>query len=77
MVIMMYFCNSDFENGGGMLKFSSPLTLELVASLKEALRVYNNARATKKLSKSDGDLRSPKSSDGDIGMIIIKMVYSV
>lgn len=58
---MSYF--SEYQNGGGELKFSSPLASELVTALKEGLREHSAARAAKKLSKSEGDLRAPQGAD--------------
>ncbi|XP_059057584.1 uncharacterized protein LOC131851160 [Achroia grisella] len=68
--------DSDFTNGGGELKFSSPLAAELVAALKQGLADSRPARVAKKLSKSEGDLRSPKCSDPDIGEVRRSSWYS-
>ncbi|XP_028040072.1 uncharacterized protein LOC114250411 [Bombyx mandarina] len=66
--------NSKFHHGGGDLKFASPLACELVSALRAAL--HRKARLSAKLSKSEGDLRTAKCSDSDLGEIRRSSWYS-
>ncbi|KAG6462627.1 hypothetical protein O3G_MSEX013378 [Manduca sexta] len=51
----------EFPSGGGELRFTSPAAQELTTALKRA-HTHTNTKA-KKLSKSEGDLRTAKCSD--------------
>ncbi|KAM3959258.1 uncharacterized protein ACR2FA_006687 [Aphomia sociella] len=70
--------DSDFSNGGGELKFSSPLACELVGALKRALKESRPRLVGRNeaLSKSEGDLRSSKCSDSNLGEVRRSSWYS-
>ncbi|KAL4703476.1 hypothetical protein ACJJTC_010348 [Scirpophaga incertulas] len=67
--------NSKRKDGGGELKFFSPMASDLVTALKGLMK-HNQTNTYKKLSKSDGDLHSPKRSDSDIGEVRRSSWYS-
>ncbi|RVE49189.1 hypothetical protein evm_006196 [Chilo suppressalis] len=56
--------DSSCPSGSGELKFSGPLASELAAALKQAIGI--NACSTKKLSKSEGDLRTAPNSEDEL-----------
>ncbi|XP_063831035.1 uncharacterized protein LOC135080279 [Ostrinia nubilalis] len=66
--------DSEYQSGGGQLKFASPLATELASALTRALREHRAKAA--KLSRSEGDLRSSMSSDSDTGEIRRSSWYS-
>lgn len=70
--------DSEFEKGGGELKFSSPVVAQLSRALQSALATRESlgTRAKHKLSKSDGDLRTAKCSDNEMGDVRRSSWYS-
>ncbi|KAL0869550.1 hypothetical protein ABMA27_005817 [Loxostege sticticalis] len=66
--------DSAHQNGGGKLKFSSPLAPELTTALQQALQQHAPYCGTK-LSKSEGDLRRAQ-SDEDTGEVRRSSWYS-
>ncbi|CAH0764121.1 unnamed protein product [Diatraea saccharalis] len=61
-IIILGFSSSP--SGCGELKFSGPLASDLTVALKRA--IGQHSRSTKKLSKSEGDLRTTQNSDGEL-----------
>ncbi|CAB3251024.1 unnamed protein product [Arctia plantaginis] len=69
---------SEFQKGGGELKFTSPVAGQLTRALQAALDSRRSlaSRSIHKLSKSDGDLRTAKCSDADMGDVRRSSWYS-
>lgn len=69
--------SSEFQKGGGELKFTSPVAGQLARALQAALDSRHSlaSRTTQKLSKSDGDLRIAKCSDADMGKTFNPITY--
>ncbi|XP_075981467.1 uncharacterized protein LOC142980069 [Anticarsia gemmatalis] len=76
--ICVLHVDSEFKKGGGELKFTSPVAGQLAQALQSAWRAGGSlgTKHAHKLSKSDGDLRTAKCSDTDMGDVRRSSWYS-